>query len=97
MEILESGRKKIKELENLLENIQLDSAKLFKERDLKIDFLSKELKKNVNTQYIKNILLKFFDSDVSVRNDNFIKITKLDFIGTRKNFASDSNSPAVHT
>ena len=66
IEILESGRKKIKELELLLETIQIESAKQIKERELKIDYLNKELKKNVNTQYIKNILLKFFDSDLSV-------------------------------
>jgi len=58
---------RIRELENLLEGIQIDSAKLIKEKELKLEFLNQELKKNVNTQYIKNILLKFFNSDISVR------------------------------
>lgn len=58
---------RIRELENLLENIQIDSAKILKEKELKLEFLGQELKKNVNTQYIKNILLKFFNSDLSVK------------------------------
>lgn len=37
-----------------------------KERDHKIEFLNKEIKKNVNTQYIKNTLINFFKGDKSV-------------------------------
>lgn len=59
---------RIRELENILEGIQIDSAKIIKEKELKLEFLNQELKKNVNTQYIKNILLKFFNSDASVKS-----------------------------
>ena len=37
-----------------------------KEKDVKIDMLNKELKKNVNNQYLKNILIKFFISEKNV-------------------------------
>ena len=57
---------RIRELENLLETIQIETSKIIKEKELKLEFLNQELKKNVNTQYIKNILLKFFNSDISV-------------------------------
>jgi len=34
-----------------------------KEKEAKIEFLSKEVKKNINVQYIKNILIKFLISN----------------------------------
>jgi len=34
-----------------------------KEKEAKIEFLSKEAKKNINVQYIKNILIKFLISN----------------------------------
>ena len=34
-----------------------------KEKEVKIEFLSKEVKKNINVQYIKNILIKFLISN----------------------------------
>ncbi|KAL4431660.1 hypothetical protein ABPG74_017289 [Tetrahymena malaccensis] len=66
-EILSQGRKMIKDLQKNLENLKIESQKQIKERDIKIEFLQQEMKKNVNIQYIKNILIKFFNSDQSVK------------------------------
>ena len=66
MEVLESGRKKIKDIESQLDELSFQKSKIQKESSLKIEFLQQEMKKNVNTQYIKNIILKFFSSDISV-------------------------------
>ena len=50
----------------MLESIKKESKIMIKEKDIKLDFLNKEIKKNVNTQYIKNILIQFFNGDQSV-------------------------------
>ena len=54
---------RIQELERIQERMQGEATLVIKEKDIKIDFLNKELKKNINTQYIKNILIKFLLSD----------------------------------
>lgn len=65
---MDLGRKKIKDLEGIIENIKVDAQRAVKERDIQIDFLGKELKKNANVQYIKNIVLNFLTNpDYSVR------------------------------
>lgn len=67
-EIVEVGRKKIKELEEVIENLKSHCSKETKERDFKIDFLTKEVKKNANLEYIRNILINFMtNKDYTVR------------------------------
>ena len=47
----------------------METGKYLKEKDLKIDFLNKELKKNVNIEYIRNIIYMFItNTDVTVNN-----------------------------
>lgn len=58
----------MKDLESTIDSIKIEAQKAVKERDLQIEFLSQELKKNANTQYIKNILLNFMtNTDLTVR------------------------------
>lgn len=67
-DLVELGRKKMKELENTIETMRMEAQKGIKERDLQIEFLGKELKKNANVQYIKNILINFLTNpDYTVR------------------------------
>lgn len=66
MEVLDQGRKRVKDLESQLDSLKHESQKQVKESQFKLDFLQQELKKNVNTQYIKNIILKFFHSEYAV-------------------------------
>jgi hypothetical protein len=67
-EVIEMGRKKIKDLEGQIEYIKLETAKYLREKDLKIEFLNKELKKNANTEYIRNIVYSFMtNQDLTVR------------------------------
>lgn len=48
--------------------MRMEAQKGIKERDLQIEFLGKELKKNANVQYIKNILINFLTNpDYTVR------------------------------
>jgi len=68
IEIIDQGRKKIKESEESIENLKTQLSKETKERDLKIDFLNNELKKNVNLEYIRNIIINFLtNKDFTVR------------------------------
>jgi hypothetical protein len=54
-------------LEDAIEDLKTETSKKIKERDLKIDFLNKELKKNANTEYIKNVLINFMTNpDITV-------------------------------
>jgi len=67
-EIIDQGRKKIKASEESIENLRAQLSKETKERDLQIDFLNKELKKNVNLEYIRNIIINFLtNKDFTVR------------------------------
>ncbi|KRX03449.1 hypothetical protein PPERSA_02828 [Pseudocohnilembus persalinus] len=66
-EILVQGRNKIKELEKQFEKYKSESILQFKEKDVKIEFLNKEMKKNIDTQYLKNILVKFFLAEKKVK------------------------------
>jgi len=62
------GRKKIKELENKIEYITMETTKFLKDKDMRIEFLNKELKKNANVEYIRNIMYSFMtNTDISVR------------------------------
>jgi len=48
--------------------LKTECSKQIKERDFKIDFMNKELKKNANIEYIRNIVINFLTNpDVSVR------------------------------
>ena len=45
----------------------METAKYLREKDLKMDFLNKELKKNVNIEYIRNIIYNFITNpDITV-------------------------------
>jgi len=67
-EIIDMGRKKIKELENKIEYITMETTKFLKDKDMRIEFLNKELKKNANVEYIRNIMYSFMtNTDISVR------------------------------
>ena len=46
----------------------METAKYLREKDLKVDFLNKELKKNVNIEYIRNIIYNFITNpDITVK------------------------------
>eukprot|EP01016_Furgasonia_blochmanni_P001279 TRINITY_DN10481_c0_g1_i5.p1 TRINITY_DN10481_c0_g1~~TRINITY_DN10481_c0_g1_i5.p1 ORF type:complete len:382 (+),score=68.58 TRINITY_DN10481_c0_g1_i5:320-1465(+) len=81
-EIIEVGRKKIKELESTLEALRSEMSKQVKERDMKIDFLNKEMKKNVNVQHIRNIIIQFLTT-----NEKGVKEKLLPVIGTVLQFS----------
>lgn len=67
MEILEQSRKRVRDLEGRLQAQEAEAQKSGRELQLKVQFLQQELSKNVNTQYIKNILLKFVESEYQVQ------------------------------
>jgi len=84
---------RIKDLEESIENLKTQLSKETKERDLQIDFLHKELKKNVNLEYIRNILINFLtNKDYTVSLKFFLYLNDL---GPRKTFACDCNYTSV--
>lgn len=62
LELVEASRKKIRDLEVAIESIKIEAQRVIREKDQQIEFCGKELKKNANVQYIKNILLNFLTS-----------------------------------
>ena len=66
----DGAKVRIKSLEESIENLKTQLSKETKERDLQIDFLQKELKKNVNWEYIRNVLVNFLTNKDFTVNPN---------------------------
>lgn len=94
---------RIKDLQKTMGDAKVEHAKQVKERDIKIEFMQQEMKKNVNILYIKNILIKFFNSDFSVskQTNSFYLCLSSRLIwhyaiaGQRENTSSNINSASV--
>ena len=86
-------------MESSIEYIKMETAKYLKEKDLKIDFLNKELKKNVNIEYIRNIIYMFItntDLTVNIYYHVFFISDPIN-IGERKINSCDMYSPSIFT
>ncbi|CAD8145310.1 unnamed protein product [Paramecium octaurelia] len=59
----ENGRQQIQLLENTIDQI----TKELREKNIKIDRLCQENQKNANIQYIKNVIIRFFTEEYSVK------------------------------
>jgi len=79
-------------MENYIEHIKLETAKYLREKDLRLDFLNKELKKNANIEYIRNVVYNFITNpDLSVREKLIPVIgTVLQFSQTEQEGAKDA-------
>lgn len=81
-------------MEENIENLKTQLSKETKERDLQIDFLHKELKKNVNLEYIRNILINFLtNKEYTVNFKNIFFLIK--DLGSRKALACYCNDTSI--
>eukprot|EP01017_Pseudomicrothorax_dubius_P023152 TRINITY_DN24836_c0_g1_i2.p1 TRINITY_DN24836_c0_g1~~TRINITY_DN24836_c0_g1_i2.p1 ORF type:complete len:409 (+),score=135.18 TRINITY_DN24836_c0_g1_i2:28-1254(+) len=87
LDIVDVGRKKVRELETAFEAYKQEAGKSLREKDQEIEFLRREAKKNVNTQYVKNILQNFFAAP-----DAKVQEKLLPVLGTVLQFTPDESA-----
>ena len=61
-DVIEAGRSRIQELEEILKQQRKAAEKKIKDRDIQIQNINNLLKKSADTIYIKNVVIKYLQS-----------------------------------
>jgi hypothetical protein len=89
---IEAGRAHIRQLETAIETQHAEHLKVLTQRDQKIELMQKEMHRNANLEYIKNVVIGYFCNDTSVQRKTIpviataLQLTEAEHVLIREGF-----------